>query len=76
MLLDSIQCPWLPPQVYAAGLYMESSGLSSLKKFSGTPASALAKEQPFFDAITSSRPAKTLLLRFHRSVGAPAVVEV
>lgn len=55
---------------------MESSGLSSLKKFSGTPASALAKEQPFFDAITSSRPAKTLLLRFHRSVGAPAVVEV
>jgi len=62
--------------VYAVGLYLERSAISSLEKFSGTPAAKLAKQQPFFDAISAARPVKTLLLRFHRTVGAPAVVEV
>ena len=63
-------------QVYAAGLYLDGSIMSSLKKFSAIPAAALTKTQAFFDVITSARQAKTMLLRFHRSVGAPAVIEV
>jgi len=62
-------------KVYAAGLYLDGSIMSSLKKFSAIPAAALTKTQAFFDVITSARQAKTMLLRFHRSVGAPAVIE-
>jgi len=66
-------------KVYAVGLYFEpqavtrGGGADSLKPFVGTPADKLTKSSGFYSAITNGKFAKTLLLQFHRSVGADAV---
>lgn len=54
--------------MYAVGVYLDSGGVATLKR-SGKRGQAL------FDAVSGSRTAKTLLLRFHRSVGGKAVVD-
>ena len=59
-------------KVYAVALYIHSDGASSsLKKFAG----AKAPKQPgFYSALVDGAFAKTLMLQFHRSVSADAMV--
>ena len=54
-------------KVYAAGLYADAG---SLAPFAGKPVSELSKSASFYESLVTGKFAKTLLLQFHRSVGA------
>ena len=60
-------------KVYAVALYIHSDGASSsLKKFSGPKPPT--KQPAFYSALIDGTFAKTLMLQFHRSVSADAMV--
>jgi len=66
-------------KVYAVGLYFEpqavtrDGGKDGLMPYVGMSAADLAKSSDFYGALVAGKFAKTLLLQFHRSVGADAV---
>ena len=63
-------------KVYAIGFYMALDHASgTLRDFQGLPPSALMKRAGFFDRVKGGRFAKSLLLKFHRSVTGDAIVE-
>lgn len=62
-------------KVYAVGLYFDTTSSESLKAFAGKAAPELAKSSSFYEALISGKFGKTLLLQFHRSVGASTMAE-
>mmetsp|Transcript_105912 Transcript_105912/g.299407 ORF Transcript_105912/g.299407 Transcript_105912/m.299407 type:complete len:220 (+) Transcript_105912:58-717(+) len=62
-------------KVYAVGVYLEKAGVAALAQYESTPAEELLKRQGFFKGVIIGPFAKTLLLRFHRSVSGTAVVK-
>ncbi|KAL3933528.1 MAG: hypothetical protein SGPRY_000239 [Prymnesium sp.] len=66
-------------KVYAVGLYFEpqavarGSGTDSLKPYAALPSSELVKSKGFYEVLVGGKFAKSLLLQFHRSVGADAI---
>ena len=62
-------------KVYGVGIYTDPKTIKSLKKYDGVSAESLMGSSDLFDDFAASKPAKTLLLRFHREVGATDISE-
>ena len=61
-------------KVYALGLYVDSSApASSLGSFKSMRSSELSQSNLFFQTLIEAKFSKTLLLIFHRAVGADAI---
>lgn len=62
--------------VYAVGIYVDAARMAAaLKPFIQLPAPALLRKTAFFDAAAAATVAKAVVLGFHRSVSASAVVD-
>ena len=62
-------------KVYAVALYLDAAGgESALKKFGGKSASSLKGQAAFYSALIDGAFARTLALKFHRSVSSDAMV--
>lgn len=58
-------------KIYSVGLYLDQGGVASLKK----KYKSSNIDESFYESITKMTNAKTLLLRFHRNVGAQKIID-
>lgn len=62
-------------KVYGVGIYSEPKFMKSLKNYIGVSGEDLMKSSDFFNDFAESKQVKSLLLRFHREVGASDISE-